>query len=162
MSTRRGGCSSAWTREDKKALGSIALGKRVVSGRKELTMPPTPRARRLAVEFCAVVLAGSVVVLGCATNRPIPESVLSEAGFRPVPANSPKKLSHLRTLPAHRLIERTKAGQPYYVYADPDSCKCLYVGDAAAWAKYRVLTKQISLPPREVIDWELAGVPGSK
>ena len=110
----------------------------------------------------AVALAGSVVVQGCATNRPIPESVFTEAGFRPVPANSPEKLSHLRTLPAHRLIERTKAGQPYYVYADPDNCKCLYVGNAAAYAKYRVLTKQTGAVPREVIDWELAGVPVSK
>jgi hypothetical protein len=125
-------------------------------------MPLTSRARWLAAVLPVVALAGSVVVPGCATNRPIPESVLTEAGFRPVPANSPQKLSHLRTLPAHRLIERTKAGQPYYVYADPDNCKCLYVGDAAAYAKYRVLTKQTGAPPREVIDWELAGAPGSK
>jgi len=110
----------------------------------------------------AVALAGSVVVQGCATNRPIPESVFTEAGFRPVPANSPQKLSHLRTLPAHRLIERTKAGQPYYVYADPDNCKCLYVGNAAAYAKYRALTRQTGTAPREMIDWELAGVPASK
>jgi len=120
------------------------------------------RALWLAAAVPAIALAGSVVVQGCATSRPISESVLTQAGFRPVPANSPKKLSHLRTLPAHRLVERTKAGQPYYVYADPDNCKCLYEGDAAAYAKYRVLTKQTAAPPREVIDWELAGVPGSK
>jgi hypothetical protein len=125
-------------------------------------MSLTSRARWLAAALSAIALAGSAVVQGCATSHPIPESVLTEAGFRPVPANSPKKLSHLRTLPAHRLVERTKAGQPYYVYADPEHCKCLYVGDAAAYAKYRVLTKQTAAPPREVIDWELAGVPGSK
>jgi hypothetical protein len=104
----------------------------------------------------ALAFGQGVLVGGCAAARPGPEGLLSQAGFQTVPADNPRKVEHLRTLPAHRLVERTKDGRPYYVYADPDHCKCLYVGDASAYAKYQSLTSHpASATPREVIEWEL-------
>ena len=128
----------------------------VVSGRDtELAMLSVSRAGRLAgplIFTASVIFAG-----GCASARPGPDGLLTQAGFRAVPATTPPEVAHLRTLPAHRVVERTKNGKPYYVYADPDQCTCLYLGDASAYAKYRALAKQPqdARPPREMIDWEL-------
>jgi hypothetical protein len=41
---------------------------------------------------------------------------------------------HLETLtPARRLVAHWRDGQLYYVYADPETCKCLYVGTSAQY-----------------------------
>ena len=43
----------------------------------------------------------------------------------------------LRALPANRVMQRTRGGSVRYVYADPLVCGCLYVGDQAAYGRYR-------------------------
>lgn len=49
-------------------------------------------------------------------------------------ADSPAKLAHLETLtPARKLVVHQRDGHLYYVYADPATCKCLYVGTAAQY-----------------------------
>ena len=40
---------------------------------------------------------------------------------------------------------RTKGGRRYYLYADPDYCKCVFVGDELAMKNYRDL---VSPPPQ--------------
>jgi hypothetical protein len=70
------------------------------------------------------------------------ESRLTQAGFRQMPADTPKRVEHLQTLPPYKLIKRTTGGKSYYVFADPSGCKCLYVGAAAAYAKYKTLVQQ--------------------
>ena len=42
----------------------------------------------------------------------------------------------------HKLIRRTADGKAYYVFADPSSCKCLYVGSEDAYAKYKALVQR--------------------
>jgi len=57
------------------------------------------------------------------------EQLLTAAGFRKKVADTPEKLAHIEMLtPARKLVEHRRDGQLYYVYADPDLCKCLYVG----------------------------------
>ena len=79
---------------------------------------------------------------GCALALSDTESLLSQAGFRQLPADTPKRVEHLQTLAPHRLIKRTTDGKSYYVFADPSNCKCLYVGNDAAYAKYKTLVRQ--------------------
>ena len=79
---------------------------------------------------------------GCAFAVSNTESLLSQAGFRKLPADTPKRAEHLQTVAPHKLIRRTADGKPYYVFADPSNCKCLYVGSEDAYAKYKTLVQR--------------------
>ena len=72
---------------------------------------------------------------GCAFALSNTESLLTQAGFRNLPADMPKRAEHL-------LIRRTADGKSYYVFADPTNCKCLYVGSEDAYAKYKTLVQR--------------------
>jgi hypothetical protein len=66
------------------------------------------------------------------------EELLAAAGFDQKLADTPGKLAHLQTLtPARKLVAQERDGHLYYVYADPDLCKCLYVGTAAQYGQAR-------------------------
>ena len=85
-------------------------------------------------------LAACLAVSACATpqqraeNR---ENLLAAAGFTARPANTPERVASLRTLPANKVVRRIRGDAIRYVYADPLVCACLYVGDQAAYGRYR-------------------------
>jgi hypothetical protein len=81
---------------------------------------------------------------------------LESAGFVMRPANTPEKMKHLRSLPAHKFVRRRKADGTYYIYADPDYCRCAYVGTEQAMNSYRDMISPPK-PPPGVRDFE--GVP---
>ena len=74
---------------------------------------------------------------------------LEDAGFKMREANTPEKLERLRSVTPHKLIARQKNGVPYYLYADPDYCKCLFIGDKIAFENYRAMPQQ-PLQPDDV------------
>jgi hypothetical protein len=62
------------------------------------------------------------------------EQLLAAAGFEMKIADTPEKLANLSTLtPRRTLIPQERNNQLYYVYADPDLCKCLYVGTSTQY-----------------------------
>ncbi len=68
------------------------------------------------------------------------EPILSAAGFRMLPANTAQKQQTLARLPPFKLHYYTdKNGQIRYWLADPDYCRCVYLGDEAAYQKYQDL-----------------------
>jgi hypothetical protein len=46
-------------------------------------------------------------------------------------------MTRLMSFPAKQFLLRSKAGRPFYVYADPSGCTCAYVGSVAAMDTYR-------------------------
>jgi hypothetical protein len=66
---------------------------------------------------------------------------LEDMGFVMRPADTPAQIERLRRLPPRAFVTRTKSGQRYYLYADPDYCKCVFVGDELAMKNYRDLVK---------------------
>ena len=72
---------------------------------------------------------------------------LEVAGFVMRPANTARKMERLKTLPAHRFVARTKAGVRYFVYADPVTCQCAFVGSEQAMNRYRELVAPGAPPP---------------
>jgi hypothetical protein len=70
---------------------------------------------------------------------------LEDMGFVMRPANTPAQLERLRQLPPRTFVARNKNGRRYYLYADPDYCKCVFVGDELAMKNYRDLA---SPPPQ--------------
>jgi hypothetical protein len=64
---------------------------------------------------------------------------LTAAGFRQFPADTPEKMARLRTLPPLIFSMAERAGKPYYTMADPDGCRCLWVGSKAAYQRLQDL-----------------------
>jgi len=71
---------------------------------------------------------------------------LEDAGFKMREANTPQRMERLRSITPHKLIARQKNGTPYYLYADPDYCKCMFVGDQYAFNTYRNMPQQVPQP----------------
>lgn len=67
---------------------------------------------------------------------------LEDAGFTMREANTPEKMERLQRIPPRVLVPHRKNGQLYYVYADPDYCRCAFVGDQAAMRAYRDMVAQ--------------------
>ena len=62
---------------------------------------------------------------------------LEDMGFVMRVADTPQQLDRLRLLPARKFVSRTKGARRYYLYADPDYCKCVFLGDALAMKNYQ-------------------------
>ena len=93
----------------------------------ELRVPGEGPSYRVAVASFAFTVEGQWTTLAT-------EQILAGAGFQKKVADSPAKLAHLKTLtPARKLVTHRREDQLYYVYADPDACKCLYVGTPAQY-----------------------------
>jgi hypothetical protein len=120
----------------------------------------------------AIVLLISLA--GCAVVKEVQKSEASDteqlfaaAGFRVRLADTPKKMAHLQTLTQRKLISHQRGGKVYYVYADALNCKCLYVGDEAAYQRYQQLQveRQIAAQQRMTaemnydaqMNWDLYG-----
>jgi len=90
-----------------------------------------------------VLLVLSGVVVGCAATRKdearSAASLLVAAGFTAKPADTPGKVAQLDALPPLAMQEHARNGQLRYSYADPYSCKCLYVGGPSQYAEYQRL-----------------------
>jgi hypothetical protein len=64
------------------------------------------------------------------------EQLLAANGFEMKLADTPEKLANLSTLtPRRTLIPQERDDRLYYVYADPDLCKCLYVGTSTQYER---------------------------
>ena len=67
------------------------------------------------------------------------ESILAAAGFQMRPADTPDRVAHLQLLRPFKLVPHDKDGKLLYVYADPKACRCIWVGDEAAYQRYQQL-----------------------
>jgi hypothetical protein len=71
----------------------------------------------------------AALALACASVKArSTESLLESAGFKSVAANTPERIELLKTLPAKKVTAVDRNGQTFYVYSDPDGCRCLRVG----------------------------------
>jgi hypothetical protein len=73
------------------------------------------------------------------------ENMLIASGFVAHPADTPRRLAALKSLPPHKFVRRVKDNKTLYVYADPTICSCAYFGSEDAYAAYRskVLAQQM-------------------
>ena len=89
--------------------------------------------------FIAIVVASTLA--GCAglqaADTRSAERALTAAGFEARPADTSEKLTHLQSLPPRKVLVQERDGQRQYVYADPASCRCLYVGGEEQYRRLR-------------------------
>jgi hypothetical protein len=94
---------------------------------------------RFILSILIGALALAALMTGCATSQPKPmASLLTEAGFKAVPATTPEQKDHLKSLPPGQVSLMKRKGQSYYVY--PDAAQnTLYVGRDAQYQAYQAL-----------------------
>src|SRR5262249_26930957 len=100
--------------------------------------------RRSTLNRTRLLLAvAALVAAGCATIQRLEatdtERMLTAAGFHVLPADTPERQNDLRSTPPHRIVSRTKDGNVEYIYADPDNCRCLYIGGDKQYSEYEAL-----------------------
>ncbi len=95
----------------------------------------------MRTKLLAMLSVGVVLVSAGCTRQIVEqrEDLLSAAGFRVKPANTPERRASLRALPEHRLVLQEMDGREVWVYADPLVCNCLYVGTPEDYQRYNRL-----------------------
>ena len=86
-----------------------------------------------------LVLIAFAVFGTAAGAQEVKDMDLEDSGFVMRPALTPQQLERVNLLPSHKFIARSKNGQRYFFYADPDLCKCVFVGNALAMTNYQSL-----------------------
>lgn len=108
------------------------------------------RQRTRWLRSSTVVVVSGLLLGACATaerDRAAEiEPLLIAAGFQKRVADTPQKLAHLQQLEPLKLIPHARKTSVYYVYADPNGCRCAYVGNEMAFEQYQglVLKQNIS------------------
>jgi hypothetical protein len=100
----------------------------------------------LRIRTALVLLAASAAASACAAQVQNKEDMLAASGFTLVPANTPARQASLSSLPPHKFVHQVRNNVVVYTYADPTICDCLYVGNQAAYDRYRqdVFVKHIA------------------
>ncbi len=112
-------------------------------------MPQRRPTASVALVFL-IVTAFSAALAGCSSMEPQPptpqqqaeqlEPMLTAAGFRMLPADTPQRqqqLASLVPLSVNYYVGRT--GNLHYYMADPDYCKCMYIGTEENYQQYQKL-----------------------
>jgi hypothetical protein len=105
----------------------------------------------------ASTLISLLALAGCSAFQPDPrvaadqkESLLSAAGFKMLPADTPDKLAHAQSLPQLKVKYFTaKDGTLRYWMADAQYCQCVYIGDETAFQKFKQEQFQAQLAAQE-------------
>jgi hypothetical protein len=79
----------------------------------------------------------AALAIGCSTTHD-KENMLSAAGFKMVPANTPARQAHLNSLPNDRITPVQRNGVTYYTFADRKN-NVLYVGQEPQYQEYQRL-----------------------
>jgi hypothetical protein len=101
------------------------------------------------IKTLLIVSAFMALAIGCSTTTDR-ENMLSAAGFKMVPANTPQRQAHLSSLPADEITPVQRNGTTYYTFPDPKK-NVLYVGQEAQYQEYRRLRLQ-----KQMADEQLA------
>src|SRR5881398_74230 len=116
----------------------VATERLAVAG-SDMRVPKSPVAPALVLLLLAPL--GGCALSSAIHGREEAEVVgrrLVAAGFRAIPADTPEKKAHLETMPK-LLSSVVRGGERRYLLADPYSCRCLYVGDEAAYQRYTAI-----------------------
>jgi hypothetical protein len=97
------------------------------------------------MSIAGMAIAAISHLTGCATIRGVEarstEALLAAAGFEQQPIDA-AEIDRVDVTPPYRLVSRTRNGALQYSYADPEGCRCVYIGGAKEYAQYRRLAAE--------------------
>ena len=71
---------------------------------------------------------------------------LEDAGFVMRRADTPEKMAQLRRIPPRQFVTRTGKSGRYYLWADPDTCQCVFVGGPGALQSFKDMRRGLPQP----------------
>jgi hypothetical protein len=105
--------------------------------------------RRCHARSVGLLGAALLAVSGCAAIREheaaSTEQLLAAAGFQRRAADDPERLQDLTRMPPFKLVARSKDGNFVYTFADPESCRCLYVGGPKEYSSFQRLRAETEI-----------------
>ena len=78
--------------------------------------------------------------VGCSSTSQ-KENMLTAAGFKMVPADTPARQAHLNSLPKDKITPVQRNGKMYYTFPDPKQ-NVLYVGQQPEYEQYQKMRLQ--------------------
>jgi hypothetical protein len=100
-------------------------------------------------KMAAVTVVLGIVLTACASTQKTEaideERMLAASGFQMKPADTEKKMAHLKTMPQRKLVPHQKGDEIFYLYADATYCKCLYGGGEKAYQRYQKMAVDQSI-----------------
>ena len=97
--------------------------------------------------WMAAILVGGTMMTGCTAikrdNALQTERTLAAAGFQMKFADDTGRLANAEQIqPQRTLVPQSLDGEPRFVYADAEFCKCVHVGTERAYQQYQKLSIQ--------------------
>ncbi len=117
------------------------------------------------MRLALLALAATLAVIGCATDSGNPfvrgeassvETQLGFAGFRLLAADTPPRIESMRGMPSLVFSRVLRGGREYFVYADPVSCLCLYVGTPANYQRFLQLAAETEMSAMQSVARDIA------
>jgi len=101
--------------------------------------------RRSVVSVVGLAISAIGCLTGCATIRVAQarstEALLAAAGFEKQRIDA-ADIEGVDVTAPYRLVSRSRNGALQYSYADPEGCRCVYIGGAKEYAQYRRLAAE--------------------
>ena len=88
-----------------------------------------------------VLLCAAFAGAAQAQQQLVTDMKLEDAGFSIRRADTPDKMRRAQLLPARKFVAHVKDGKRYYLYADTELCKCVFVGSPDALRIFRDLRR---------------------
>jgi hypothetical protein len=100
--------------------------------------------RSTTTRRAAFVAAFALALIGCqaieneeAQNT---EQLLSAAGFHIRQATTPEQVANIEAMTQRKIVIHEQNGEPRYIYADAEDCRCVYVGDEENYDEFQKLS----------------------
>ena len=125
-----------------------------------MPLPSRPRIGKAfgAVAAVALLLCASLLAALEMPSKPFLDKnsfYLSSAGFRVQVANDEAGRKALHALPPHRFVIHRTGNAVRYLYAEPNHCVCIFIGNEEAYLNYKdILAKPIDQPDNVAPDYK--------
>jgi hypothetical protein len=142
------------------AREAAAPGGELGSGGQETMSMIRRRAARAVVALSGLALALASCQAIENQEAESTEQVLAAAGFHMKEASTPAQLANLEAMAQRKIVIHDQDGQPRYVYADAQDCKCVYVGNEKNYDEYQKLSVKQEIAQENLdasLDWGMWG-----
>jgi len=111
----------------------------------------------LPLALAAAILTGCAAIQQAEKNST--EQLLSAAGFKVLPADTPQKQAKLAELTPNKIARQIRGNNVYYLFPD-DQNQFVMVGDQAAYSKYQNLVVQQQISDQNMMAAQMETMPG--
>jgi hypothetical protein len=111
----------------------------------------------LPLALAAALLTGCAAIQRAETKST--EQMLSAAGFKVLPADTPQKQAKLAELTPNKIARQIRGNNVYYLFPD-DQNQFVMVGDQAAYSKYQNLVVQQQISDQNMMAAQMETMPG--